>query len=432
MAARTDAPASAPDTPRVVLIAPNTGTLMGGEAIKAYYYFRWLLDKGINAVLVTHERNRSDLESRLPADRVLWVKETSLQAFLWRSRVFSPLVSVYFHCAASRLVRRFDSATTIVHYVCPISPVALRFPPRHYRVIMGPLNGNLGYPPAFRHRAGRRKRLEEALYGITQRIWGVVFGDKRRAETVLVSGGERTRAALRLAGVEEARMADVLDAGVSTALIGQDPALHEGRNPHFVALGRFDAYKGYDLTIRAVAAADADIRVTIFGDGYMRVPLQKLATSLGVAERVSFPGWLAHENLSELRRYRGFVFPTLAEANGIVIQEAMMLGLPVLALRWGGPAMLADDDSALFIDPDTEEGVVKGLAEGMNLLARDPALATRIGGAARARAQASFSWESVATSWAAHYPAVGAPQKPQKPQHTDTDEYGPQGVINRA
>ncbi|MCC5960602.1 MAG: glycosyltransferase family 4 protein [Rhodobacteraceae bacterium] len=401
------------DPVKIVLIAPNAGTHMGGEAIKAYQYFRWLLEHGIDAVLVTHERNRQELEPRLPAERVLWIKETALQALLWRSRVLSPLISVYFHCAAARLVRGFDAATTLVHYICPISPVTLRFPPRNYRVVMGPLNGNLGYPPAFRHRAGRKQRLEEALYGITQRVWGAVFGDKRRAETVLVSGGERTRAALRLAGVKEERMIDVLDAGVSMALAGLDPAAHQGRNPHFVAMGRFDAYKAYDLTIRAVAAADTDISVTIFGDGYMRAPLQELAHALGVADRVSFPGWLAHDDLPDLRRYRGFVFPTLAEANGIVMQEAMMLGLPVVTLRWGGPAMLADDDSAVFIEPDDEDAVVARLADAMNRLAGDPALATRIGVAARARARGAFSWEHVAASWAAHY-AAGGTRRGQK------------------
>ena len=84
-----------------------------------------------------------------------------------------------------------------------------------------------------------------------------------------------------------------------------------------------------------------------------------------------------------------------------------MLGLPVLTLRWGGPAILADDDSALFIDPDGEEAVVARLDEGMNRLAGDPELATRIGAAARARAQAAFGWNSVAASWAEHYEEGG-------------------------
>jgi glycosyltransferase involved in cell wall biosynthesis len=392
-----------PNTSKVVVIAPNAGTQMGGEAIKAYQYFLWLLGQDIDAVLVTHGRNQRELEARLPAQRILFVEETLLQWFLWQSYILRPLLSVYFHRAAARLVCGFDRVTTIVHYICPISPVTLRFPPQGYRFVMGPLNGNLGYPPAFRHRLGYTQRLQGALYGLAQRISGVLFGDKRKADTVLVSGGERTRAALRLVGVAEERMVDVLDAGVSTALIGLEPARHEGRNPHFVALGRFDPRNAYDLMIRAIAVADEDIRVTIFGDGNLRAPLQDLATSLGVAERVAFPGWLAHEDLPMLRQYRGLVLPALEEANGIVVQEAMMLGMPVLTLRWGGPAMLADDDSALFIDPTSEDAVIADLAQAMNRLASDPDLATRIGAAARARAQAAFSWDSVAASWSAHY-----------------------------
>ena len=399
-------------TDKIILVAPNAGTRMGGEALKAFQYFRWLLDNGYDAVLITHGRNRRELSDRLPQDRILWIDDGALQIAMWRSRVLRPALSGYFHRTVARLARGFDPASTVVHYICPISPVTLRFPPRGYRVVMGPLNGNLGYPPAFRHRLGRKARLQEALYGLTQRVWGLVFGDKRRAETVLVSGGARTRAALRLAGVAEGRMVDVLDAGVSTELTALEPARHEGRNPHFVALGRLDAYKAYDLTIRAVAAAEDDIRVTIHGDGYMRAPLQQLAASLGVADRVTFPGWLAHESLPELRRYRGFVFPTLAEANGIVIQEAMMLGLPVLTLRWGGPELLADDDNALFIEPDGEAEVVAALAHGMNRLAGDPDQAARIGAAARARAVAAFGWDAVAASWAARYSKGGPAASP--------------------
>ncbi|MBK5928799.1 glycosyltransferase family 4 protein [Rhodobaculum claviforme] len=388
---------------KIVLIAPNVGTRMGGEALKAFQYFRWLLDTGHDAVLITHGRNRRELSGRLPPDRILWIDETPVQTALWRSRVLRPLLSVYFHRRAAWLSRQFDPGRTILHYICPISPITLRFPPRGYRVVMGPLNGNIDYPPGFRGRAGRKRRFQQAVYPVTQRVYGTVFGDKRSAETLLVSGGSRTRDALRLAGVAEARMVDVIDAGVPADLAALPPASHTGRNPEFVTLGRFDRYKAYDLTLRAIAASDPDIRITIFGDGPERRDYAALAQALGISERVSFPGWLPHEDLPKLRAYRGFVFPTLAEANGMVMQEAMMLGLPVIAVRWGGPMLLADDSSAIFLEPDGEDAVVAGLAAAMNRLAGDPEHATRVGHAARAHAAASFGWDAVAASWAAHY-----------------------------
>jgi glycosyltransferase involved in cell wall biosynthesis len=195
-------------------------------------------------------------------------------------------------------------------------------------------------------------------------------------------------------------MVDVLDAGVTTAL---EPARHDGRNPDFVSLGRLIALKGNDLAIRALAAADPDLTLTIHGEGPERAALERLAESLGVAGRVRFAGWLPHAELGRLRAYRGLIFPTLCESNGIAMQEAMMLGLPVVTLRWAGPAALADDSSAVYIAPDGPEAVVAGLAAAMNRLAGDPAHAAALGAAARARAEAAFDWDRVAASWAAHY-----------------------------
>lgn len=395
------------DHRKIVLIAPNAGTRMGGEAIKAYQYFRWLLANGHDAVLITHGRNRAALAGLLPPERLRWVDETRLQALVWKIWLLRPLLGVYFYKKVARLLRGFDPKTTVVHYVSPISPVSVRFPPKGYRVVIGPLNGFITYPPAFGHREPRSQKTERYLYALVQRALGIVFGDKRKADALLNSGGERTRKALRWAGAADERMVDVLDSGVPMDLVALPAAEHVGRNPHFVALGRLDAYKAYDLTLRAVAAAEPDIRVTIHGDGPMRASLEVLAAKLGLENRAQFPGWLPHQRLPELRAYRGFVFPTLAEANGIVMQEAMMLGLPVLAVRWGGPATLADDGSAILIDPTSEQEIVARLAYGMNRLAGDPAMATRIGAAARRHAQANFGWDKVAQSWAALYPRMG-------------------------
>lgn len=80
-----------------------------------------------------------------------------------------------------------------------------------------------------------------------------------------------------------------------------------------------------------------------------------------------------------------------------------MIGLPVVTLRWGGPIRLADDDSALYVEPKDEAHVVAGIAEAMTRLANDPALAEEISLKARAIAEERFPWDAVATSWARAY-----------------------------
>ena len=377
---------------------------MGGEAIKAAQYFKHLLETGYDVHLVTHSRCREALLQEFPADRMSFVEDDMVQVFMWRSRVFSRGIDLYFHFKAASICRRYDPATTLIHYVCPISPIVPRLPPRGFKTVIGPLSGNIYHPPAFKHRAGRIARIQEKIYRPLQKILGLCFRDKRRAATVLVSGYERTHRALQWAGVSEERMVDVADAGIADNLAKLTPAVHHERNGDFVFVGRLIDLKGADFAIKAIARTSDDIRLTIFGEGHIKEQLQELATSLGVADRVNLAGWIAHKDLAErLSQARGFVFPTLCESNGIAMQEAMMIGVPTICLNWGGPAELADDKQAIFISPDDEETVVSGLADAMTLLASDPALAAKMGANAREKALNEFRWETVAASWAASY-----------------------------
>jgi glycosyltransferase involved in cell wall biosynthesis len=65
---------------------------------------------------------------------------------------------------------------------------------------------------------------------------------------------------------------------------------------------------------------------------------------LGLHGRVKSKDWFpSHQDLmNSLSKYRGVVLPSIEDANGIVAQEAMALGLPAICLDWGGPDLLAN------------------------------------------------------------------------------------------
>ncbi|MFT6530662.1 MAG: glycosyltransferase involved in cell wall biosynthesis [Limimaricola cinnabarinus] len=398
---------------KIVLVSSNAGTDMGGEAIKAHQYFGYLLRQGFDAVLVTHARGRDGLLRDFPAERLVFVEDDAAQRMLWRSRIGGPLVSTCFHLLAARLIRaRFDPAETLVHYLCPVSPVEPRFPPQGFETLMGPFTGNIHYPSAFAAREAPRRRLGARLHRSAQRLMSMVAPDKRRASHVLVSGYDRTRESLGWAGVPQSRMTDVVDSGVAEAIAARPRATHQGRIETFACSGRQVDHKGTDLAIRAIAVSHEGARLIVYGDGPARPALEALVRDLGVGGRVRFAGWLPHgEVLDGIAAARGYLFPSLAEANGIVMQEAMMLGIPVLALRWGGPAMLADDGSAIYVEPSSETAVVEALAAGMDRLIREPHVAEALSRRARAIAEARFGWDAVAASWAAHYPGAAHPTR---------------------
>lgn len=401
---------------RVFLISQRFGYSAGGEAIKAHQYAEFLLEQGHDVTVFTHARSLGH-GLGLPLSRLRTIPDTWFQRLAWRITPLRGLLDPYFHLKIRRLIRAEAAkggAAPVLHYISPVSPVALRFPLPGFEVVLGPLTGNIYYPPAFHDRMSPRDRLRERLHAVSQTVLGRLFPEKRRMGRILVSGYERTRASLRLAGATEGQMVDVVDSGVSSAIFARPRLTHQGENPRFVCSGRLVDHKGTDLAIRALSRTDADLQLDIYGDGDKRAALEALVRDLGLEARVTFKGWLPqHEDLLDaLGQYRGYVFPSLAEANGIVMQEAMALGLPVITLNWGGPAMLADEDSAVYLQPDSEKAVVAGIADAMTQLARDGTMAERLSVAARTRAEKLFTWPAVAQSWQQTY------QKIQAPTHT--------------
>ena len=97
--------------------------------------------------------------------------------------------------------------------------------------------------------------------------------------------------------------------------------------------GRLLGLKGVQFAVAAVGilrSRGLDVSLTIIGSGPMRQPLQQQAECLGVGDRVAFVEHMPQDEL--FRRYaaaHAFVFPSLRDAGGNVVQEALSAGLPV-------------------------------------------------------------------------------------------------------
>lgn len=385
---------------KLLVVSPNAAMTMGGEAVKTLQYVKVLLGQGHDVLLITHERCREALAEELPEDRVIFVRDSFLMRLCWLLPGLGRLINSLFHLAVRRICRTFPPDKVVIQYLCPISPVEQRFPPRGHAYVIGPLSGNIFYPPGFHHLERPLTRLRQRAYGPLQRLLGLCSSQYRRASRVLVSGYGRTETALVWAGCPPEKMLRVRDAGLAEALFACPRMSPSASGDSFVWIGRMIPYKGADLAIRALAALPGSARLTLFGDRPERPRLEALVRDLDLRDRVRFAGWLPHRDLAaELSRHRALVFSSLREANGIVMQEAMAIGLPVLTLRWGGPLGLAAEGEALFVDVESEGQVIADLGAAMARLLAEPDLAEALSAAARARAEAEFRWEQVAQSW---------------------------------
>ena len=99
-------------------------------------------------------------------------------------------------------------------------------------------------------------------------------------------------------------------------------------------VSRLAREKNIDLAIRALESIeDQGIQLVLAGDGPERASLSELARSLGVEGRVHFLGHIPRAELPDLYASSdAFVFPSFTETQGLVLAEAVVAGLPVVAV----------------------------------------------------------------------------------------------------
>ena len=110
------------------------------------------------------------------------------------------------------------------------------------------------------------------------------------------------------------------------------PWLREKRFPVVLGAGRLSPQKDFSTLIRAFARVvqEKDARLIILGKGREKKRLLSLAKKLGLAERVSFPGFFENP-WSFMARADVFVLSSRYEGLPGVLLEALALGCPVVS-----------------------------------------------------------------------------------------------------
>ena len=181
-----------------------------------------------------------------------------------------------------------------------------------------------------------------------------------------------------------------------------------GLDAYFPILGtatRLDHEKGIEFLIEAVAGLRSsfpDILLLVVGDGPRRENLLVLAKRLGVMNHVRFLG-LRDDVPALLGIFDIFVLPSLYEATGIVLAEAMACAKPVVTTRVGGlPEIIKDGEDGFLVPP----GDAAGLAEKIALIARDRELARRIGAKAADKARKLFDMQKMINDYEGLYQSL--------------------------
>jgi glycosyltransferase involved in cell wall biosynthesis len=164
-------------------------------------------------------------------------------------------------------------------------------------------------------------------------------------------------------------------------------------------------HKNLDRLLDAFAgvlAADPDVQLVLVGhEGREYARLGERATALGVADHVSFTGWISAADLEGLYAVAACcAYPSLYEGFGLPVLEAMARGVP-LACSDATSLPEVAGDAALLFDPQDTASITAAILRVLD----DPELAATLRARGLERA-ARFTWERCAEGVLAVYDQV--------------------------
>jgi 1,2-diacylglycerol 3-alpha-glucosyltransferase len=180
----------------------------------------------------------------------------------------------------------------------------------------------------------------------------------------------------------------------------------EPQRPTLVHVGRIAHEKNIDFlfrVLRRIVEQIPEVVMIVAGEGPALGHCKSYVESLGLGAHVRFVGYLARDT-ALLDCYKAgdlFVFSSKTETPGLVLLEAMALGVPVVSTAHMGTADIVRPQRGAALAPDDESG----FADIVVQLLRDPARRAAMSVEARAYA-ATWSAEAMAQRLVEFYQAV--------------------------
>jgi glycosyltransferase involved in cell wall biosynthesis len=160
--------------------------------------------------------------------------------------------------------------------------------------------------------------------------------------------------------------------------------------PYALYLGKLAPNKGTSHLVRVVEDAGLDWPLLIAGDGPERGAIESAARQS--SRDIRMLGWVDQNQTAALLKHAGMlIFPSRGpESLSRVLIEASALAVPIAAMNTGGTPDVVDDENTGLLSQTPAE-----LAQDVRRLRHDESLRSRLGAAAKFRAEARFDSPAV-------------------------------------
>jgi colanic acid/amylovoran biosynthesis glycosyltransferase len=300
-------------------------------------------------------------------------------------------------CILSTLnILKYGRAVISLHYFYLVLP----FLGKRYDIVhchFGP-NGNLGI---------RLRKLGAIECKIITSFHGYDVNEinSRQYYTELFKNGdaftvntEFTKRRILSLGAPNDRV-NILPVGLEIEKYEYKKRVTSDRSVKVVTVARLVEKKGIQYSIKAVANVimrkpRRNIHYNIAGDGPLRDELESLITELNMGDKIKLLGWLDQDEIRELYRKADiFVLSSVTakngdkEGQGLVLQEAQAVGLPVISTLHNGIPEGVLDGKTGFLVPEKD---VETLADRIAYLIENPEDRIRMGRAGRKFVQQNY------------------------------------------
>lgn len=275
-------------------------------------------------------------------------------------------------------------------------------------MILGPLNGNLDWPVAFK---AEQKREREMLRGLRNfyRYLPYSRSSTRNAAAILAAFQHTIN---DLLAADASRIIPMPEIGFDNTLFhpGSRTPVFSGDGPYtFLFAGRLVPYKVPEVVIRAFASSATlrAHRLRILGDGPEMPRLQTIVAEEGAGDRITFEGKKNQAEVADaMRQADAFVFPSIRELGAGVVIEAMASGTLCIVTDYGAPGDLAANGRGIRVPLASLDEMVDTYRNALEQCLTDATEAQAIVARAKDYAFDFYTWDAKAEYTSRIYEAV--------------------------
>jgi glycosyltransferase involved in cell wall biosynthesis len=172
-----------------------------------------------------------------------------------------------------------------------------------------------------------------------------------------------------------------------------------------LCVSRLEPEKDVQALLSSLTNVEKDLpyHCLIVGDGSERTHMEDFVREVKIADRVSFMGYRA-DVPSIMKAADLFILPCPAEGFGLVIVEAMLAGLPIVAINHGGPVEIVISGETGLLVPRCD---IKAMSDALITLLEDKSHCLSLGMKGKQRAKTVYASSVMSINSSAVYALCG-------------------------